>query len=255
MYIVNFHNWLISLNTNEVQVAIGLIGAATTLIAAFIAVKTAFGQIGRQFEHKIIYEGWQDLQQKLFDFSNALTDYDSMVQWLTYFVTSQDNPLVNGGDKAKHRQEKWQQLTDTYSNLQRAYIAFLRSFENHEVIFLPLSKMKKAFIEEYRKRIDSRNQKFMEAMFPEMYGQTNSLNPNELKKEINDYWYKMTEISAFLDDCRVELQNVTVGKILNKQVPRRKSIAGHKILTRNGYIIQKPTLKQAMKKRLKKLRR
>ena len=108
--LLEIHNWLISLNTNEVQVVIGLIGAVITLTTAFIAVKTAFGQIARQFEHKIIYEGWQDLQQRLFDFSNTLTDYDSTVQWLTYFITSQDNPLVNGGNRAKYRQEKWQQL-------------------------------------------------------------------------------------------------------------------------------------------------
>lgn len=247
-----FYNWLNSLHTNEVQVSVGLIGALATLGAAFIAVRTAFRQIARQFEHKIVYEGWQDLQQKLFDFSTALTNYDSSIQWLTYFVTSQENPLVNGGNKVKYRQEKWQQLIDAYSDLQRAYIAFLRSFENHEVIFLPLSKMKKSFIEEYRKRVDDQNQKFMELLFPEMYGQKNDLKPEEAKRKINDYWYQMTEISAFIDDFRIELQNETVGKILNKKVPRRKSDIGYKILTKDGYVVQKPSIKQSIIKWIRK---
>ncbi|MEK7451106.1 MAG: hypothetical protein AAB662_04180 [Patescibacteria group bacterium] len=256
MYLNDFinaiHSWVVSLHPNEVALLSTSIGAIITLIAAYIAVRTAFKQIARQFEHKIVYEGWQDLQQKLFDFSNALTDYDSVVQWLTYFVTSQDNLLVNGGNKAKHRQEKWQQLIDTYSNLQKAYIAFLRSFENHEVILLPLSKMKKAFIEEYRKRIDDRNQKFMELLFPEMYGQSNNPSPDDAKKEINDYWYQMSEISAFLDDCRVELQNVTVGKVLHKKVPRREPPdKKYKILTTDGFLTEKPTFKELVKKLLK----
>lgn len=248
----NLHSWLISLNTNEVQISLGLIGVLATLTAAFVAVKTAFGQIARQFEHKIMYEGWQDLQQKLFAFSNALTDFDSTVQWLTYFVSSQDNPLVNDGNKHQYRQNKWKELTGSFSNLQRAYIAFLRSFENHEIIFLPLAKMKGDFIKEYRERIDGYYQKFMEQLFPEMYGLSKNLTQEEANKIIRDYWLKMSEMSAFLDDFRIELQNITVGNILHKKVPRRKPSIGRKILTRKGFVIQKLSIKQSLEKRLRK---
>jgi hypothetical protein len=156
--------------------------------------------------------------------------------------------LVNGGDKIKHRQEKWQELVDSYSNLQKAYVGFLRSYETHEVIFLPLRKMKLAFTMEYRERVDDRNHEFMQNIFPEMYGLTHNLITEEAKSEIADYGYKMTEISAFLDDFRIELQNNTIGKILNKKVPKREADPGCKILTNGGYIIKKPTLKQVLRR-------
>ena len=245
------HSWAVSLHLNEVTLLSTSIGAIITLIAAYIAVRTAFKQISRQFEHKVIYEGWKDLQQKLFDFSNALIDYDTTVQWLAYFFTSQDNPLVNGGNKSQYRQKKWQELTDSFSNLQKAYIAFLRSFENHEVIFLSLRKMKQSFIDEYRKRITDYNQHFMEQLFPEMYGLKVKLNADEAKKLTNDYWLKMSEISAFLDDFRIELQNVTAGKVLHKKVPRREPPdRKYKVLTTDGFLTIKPTFKEIVKKLL-----
>lgn len=245
---VLLHNWIISLNPNENALLVGVVGGTFTLVAAFIAVKTAFGQIFKQFEQKVIYEGWKDLQEQLFNFSTALMNYDSKIQWLTYFIESQDNQLVNNGNRFTYRQSKWQELVNAYSDLQKAYVAFLRSFENHEIIFLSLSKMKKSFIEEYRGRIDSYNQDFMEIVFPEMYGQENDQKPEDIKEEIKKYWFKMSEISAFLDDFRTELQNLTVGQILHKKLPRRVPEAGSKILTRKGFITQKNTFKEKMKK-------
>ncbi|MDO8618545.1 MAG: hypothetical protein Q7R49_01215 [Candidatus Daviesbacteria bacterium] len=217
------------------------IGAIATLLAAYFAVRAAFKQIARQFEHKVVYEGWKDLQQKLFDFSNALMDYDSQIQWLTYFIDSQDNPLINGGNKPKHRLEKWDEITDNYQKLQSAYIAFLKSFENHEVIFLPLKKMETEFQAEFRKRTEDSVQNFMNKLFPEMYGSTITSTNEELKTMIDNYWLQLTEISAFLDDFRIELQNLTVGKILNKKVPKRvmEKGKGYKILTRKGFITEK----------------
>jgi hypothetical protein len=256
MHINNFintgHSWIISLHPNEVSLLSTSIGAVITLIAAYIAVKTAFKQISRQFEHKVIYEGWKDLQEKLFDFSNALTNYDSAILWLKYFVSSQDNSLVNGRNKPKYRQDKWQEIINMFSNLQKAYVSFLRSFENHEIIFLPLLKMKKTFIKEYRERVDDRNQKLMEQLFPEMYGISSNLKTDEAKKIIDDYWSKTTEISAFLDDFRIELQNITVGKILNKKVPRRvPPDKKYKILTTDGFQTLKPTFKEIIKRHFK----
>jgi hypothetical protein len=227
------------LHPNAVQIIGAIMGAAATLLAAFIAIKTAFGQISKQFEHKILYEGWQDLQQKLFDFSKALVNYDSKVSWLNYFLDSQDNPLINGGDKSKYRLEKWKELEDTYHYLQESYVAFLRSFENHEIIFLPLREMKHIFQEEYREKIGDHDVDFVEKIFPEIYGLSDNLSLAEMKGLIEAYYLKMSEISAYMEDFRAELQNVTVGKVLNKRIPMRKPYPGYKILTKNGIIIQK----------------
>jgi hypothetical protein len=245
---MDIHSFIVSLHQNEVSIITTVIGGLITLIAAFVAVRAAFRQIARQFEHKVIYEGWQDLQKNLFKFSSALVNYSSNVQWLNYFIDSRNNPLVNKGDKSKHTMEKWHELIKLYNKLQRSYINFLRSFENNQVIFLPLSKMMKSFQSEYRKRVDDYNQKFLDLIFPEIYGQKNFKTDEELKLAINEYGDKMSEISAFLDDFRVELQNETVGKVLNKKVPKRNPLdKKYKILTRKGFIKAKKGLKDLLK--------
>ena len=53
----DLHNWIISLHANEAQLLGVAIAAVSTLVAAFIAVRTAFRQIAKQFENKVIYEG------------------------------------------------------------------------------------------------------------------------------------------------------------------------------------------------------
>lgn len=231
----SIHSWAISLHSNEVQLIGIVIGAITTILTASVAVWIAFRQLKKQFEHKIIYEGWSDFQTKLFAFSNAITDFSSTIQWLQYFVTSQDNPLVNGGNKNKYRLDKWNEIVNSYSILQKCYIEFLRSFETHEVIFTPLSRMMKTFQEQNREKVDDTNVKFIEKVFPEMYGSKKTYSEKELKDIINKYWQDMTDVQIYLDDFRIELQNLTVGKVLNKKVAGRKKLSKeHKKLTRSG---------------------
>jgi hypothetical protein len=252
----SLHYWLINLHANEAQLLGTIVGAVVTLIAAFIAVITAFKQIAKQFEHKVIYEGWTDFQSKLFEFSTALTNYDSTVQWLVYFVKSQHNPLVNGGNLSTYRQNKWQEVITQYTELQKAYVNFLRSYENHEVIFIPLNAMYKSFIKEYRKRVEDKQMTLMEQIFPEMYGKSQALSDKVLIKKINDYWYQSSEISAFLDDFRRELQNVTVGKILGREIPKRiPHDKKYRILTKKGFVFQKWSFRDLLSTAIKRLKR
>jgi len=250
--IMDFHTWIASLHTNEVQLLAATITSVITLVAAFIAVRTAFKQITKQFENKVIFEGWTDFQDKLFSFSKALSNYDTKIQWLTYFIKSQNNPLVNGGNVAKHRSDKWNEVIGEYAELLKAYVEFLRSYETHEIIFISLKKMHHEFIKEYRKRVDDKQIKLLEEIFPEMYGMTNSLSEKQLIKAVKDYWMDSSEISAFLDDFRRELQNVTVGRILNRAVPKRVPHEDkYKILTVNGFVFHKRSWKHQLN-RLKK---
>lgn len=250
---MDIHNWVVSLHTNEVQLLAAIITGVITLITAFIAVKTAFKQITKQFENQVINEGWKDFQSKLFNFSTALSNYDATIQWLTYFIKNQYNPLVNGNNLSKHRQEKWNDVINSYADLQKAYIEFLRSYETHEIIFISLKKMHYEFIEEYKKRVDGKHMGLLEKIFPEMYGTTNNLTEKQLVKIINDYWNQSSEISAFLDDFRRELQNVTVGKVLNKKVPKRIPYEEkYTILTVKGFVSHKSRLRNFIKKLMKK---
>ncbi len=238
--ILGLHEWTKSLHANEAQLLGVLIGASVTLIAAFIAVKTAFRQMSKQFEHKIIYEGWSDFQNKLFEFSTAFSNYSTTIQWLIYFIISQNNPLVNGNNQTKHRLDKWNEVSDRYSDLQTAYVNFVQSYENHEIIFDSLKKMRGIFLNEFRTRVNDKHMNLTEQIFPEFFGKTMKLNDKELIKLINTYWLNTTEISAFLDDFRRELQNVTVGKILNKTISKRVPLdRKYKILTVNGFEIHK----------------
>lgn len=237
---VNLHTWILSLTTNELQLLGVCITGITTLLAAFIAVRTAFKQITKQFENKVIYEGWRDFQGKLFSFSTALSNYAAKIQWLIYFIKSQNNPLVNGKNLSKHREDNWNEVINSYAELQKAYIEFLRSFETHEIIFISLKKMYYDFIQLFRKIVDDKHMELLEMIFPEMYGATNILTEKQLSKAIDDYWFQVCEISAFLDDFRRELQNVTVGKVLNKKVSNRIPSEGqYKILTNKGFVFPK----------------
>ena len=244
---------LISLNPNEVQLIVAVIGASSTILAACIAVAIAFKQISRQFEHKVVYEGWQDLQEKLFNFSTALSNYDTTILGLAYFISSQDNPLVNGNNKNEYRRKKWEELSNLYSELLKTYVELLRSFENHEVIFLSLRKMKSNFVKEFRTRTENDTFDFIAKIFPEMFGTQVVTPDDELRKLIHSHWRELTEISAFLDDFRVELQNETAGKILNKKVPRRTPPGNYKVLTKKGFIGKKGSIKARLKKIYKKI--
>lgn len=236
----NIGNLINSLHPNQVSfltTGIQIVATfITVIITAWVAIKTAFGQTKREFENKVIYEGWKDFQGRLFDFSKAFTDYSVKLQWLSYFLDSQDNSLVNKGNKTKYRQEKWQELSTEYTNLLGAYTRFLVAFETHEVLFIPLKKMKSIYAKEFRKKISDVNLNLLEKIFLEMYGSKNIYKTDELKKLINSHWEDINDVQVFLDDFRVELQNETIGKIMGKKLEHRKPNKGLKILTRNGFI-------------------
>lgn len=235
----DFNYWLIYLDPNQVQLVASLIGVFVTLIVAVVGGYFALRQLSIQFKHKVMYEGWKDLQQKLFDFQEALSNYDSCILQLNYFIDSQNNPLINKGNKSGYRFNKWKEFADLYILLQKSYVAFLRSFENHEFIFISISKMKHAFQEEYRKRAgEEMYLSFGDTIFPEMSGKIMKTDDEKAKKLINEYWAKLTEISAFLDDFRIELQNETVGKILNNRVSKRVPKGEYMILTKKGFILK-----------------
>lgn len=232
-----------SLHANEVSFITTFIQIFATLVTAlftaWIAVRTAFGQNDQQFKHKVIYEGWKDFQDKLFIFSTAFSEYTTKVQWLKYILDSQDNSMVNGRNRRQYRFNKWQEVTNSYLAVQKAYVMFLRSFETHEIIFISLLKMKKLFQQEYRNKVDNVYVDFLEKVFPEMYGSNRTFTISELKNEIDQYWKDVTEVSVYLDDFRIEIQNETVGKIMKKRLKHRVPDSGHRILTRNGFFIQR----------------
>lgn len=234
---------MVSLHSNLVSLLSTTITSVITIITAILAIYVAFKQISKQFEHKIIYEGWKDFQSKLYDFSHAFSKYCSKVQWYKYSVDNENNPLVNGGNLRQYRQNKWQEITDAFMDLQHQNVIFLQSFEIHEVIFLSLVKMKNIFNKECREKIMDKHNDFMDKIFPEMSGLRMSLTKEQQKQLIDDYWYQITEVSIFLEDFRTEIQNVTVGRVLGKKIPRRKPNIGNRILTKNGFIIQKGDLK------------
>lgn len=237
------YNWIVSLHPNVIGLFSATIISAITIITAILAIYVAFKQIAKQFEHKIIYEGWKDFQSKLYDFSHAFSEYCAKVQWYKYSVDNEDNRLVNGGNLRQYRQNKWQEITDAFMDLQHKNVMFLQSFEIHEVIFLPLVKMKNIFNKECREKIMDKHNDFMDKIFPEMSGLNTTLTKEQQKQLIDDFWYQITEVSIFLEDFRNEIQNVTVGKVLGKKIPRRKPNVGNRILTKDGFIIQKGGLK------------
>jgi len=231
---------------------VALIGVLGTVIAAFIAVLTATSQIKKQFEHKVIYEGWKDFQEKLFLFSSALTNYSTKIGWLKYYIETQDNNLVNKGNKTQYRHDKWVEVINSFNELNDAYVKLLQSFETHEVIFLSLLKMKNLFQEEMRKNITKDyDNKFFEHVFPEIYGASKTISESKILKEIDKYNTEISLIYGYLEDFRNELQNITVGKILDREIPKRKPDPGYKILTKNGFYIQKKSIVKTIRLKLK----
>lgn len=225
------------LDSNTLNIVIVLLGGSFTLLAAGFGINSAFKQIQKQFEHKMIYEGWSDFQKKLFDFSSLLSKYTSDVMSLTYFLNTQNNFIVNKGNKEKHRVDQWNRIEDSFLRMNDAYVDFLSSYENHEVIFLRLGKMKTFFYETMENRLEKGHISFMESLFPEMYGSSLNESVDRQKELINTEWQSAMEISCYLDDFRIELQNETIGAVLNKKVPHRHPLnEGIKVLTRKGFI-------------------
>ena len=117
-FISDFNYWLIHLQPNQAQLLSSLVGVFVALIVAAIGGFLALRQLSVQFKYKVMYEGWKDLQEKLFGFQEALSDYDSFILQLNYFIDSQDNALVNGGNKSTYRFNKWKEFSDLYVVLQ-----------------------------------------------------------------------------------------------------------------------------------------
>ncbi len=232
---------LTNLSQNTVQLVSALISAVSTITAALIAVTIAFSQLKKQFEHKVIYEAWSDLQQKLHGFASELTEFSVKIQSLLYLRNNQGNQFLNGGNKGKYRQDRWQELTTSHDKMLQAYVLFLRSYETNEIIFLNISHAKRKFQSEFQKSTDVTSfNNFSEKIFPEIYGRNEFLSDEEMGRLVNQYWEETINLSIYLsEDLRRLLQNETIGKILNKKVECRKPDRGHKILLKEGFRIQR----------------
>lgn len=223
-------------SNNQLGIILGLSGSVIIIIAASIGVWATLRQLRKQFEHKIIYEGWNDLQSKIFTFSSTLINFSSLVMDLPYSIRNQNNELINKGSSETFRFELWQKVTNSHLELQRAYVDFLQAFESHEVIFLELRKMKTVFNQEVNNALQANYLNFSEVVFPEMHGLQNKQPLDANEETIDKYWKELVGISAYLIDYRVELQNSTIGKLLNKHIPRRRVESGYSILTPEGLI-------------------
>jgi hypothetical protein len=226
-------SWVDHLTNNEIDMLGGIIGAGMTGVAAVIGVWVAFKQLRKQFEQKVIYEAWTDFQKHLFSFSFALSDFDTKVLWLKYSVQNKNNRLVNGGDLERFWNEKQQEIFGSYQELMHASVLLLQSFETHEVIFLSLRHMKDIFNQQCQSLIFEKYQDFQQVIFPIMSGME-SFSVDDQLHFIDEYWKGMTIVSGYLDDFRVELQNETIGKILNRSVPHRIPTQPMTILTKRG---------------------
>lgn len=233
------NNYLATLDENTVAIICAVIGGLFTLFAAYVGVRAAFKQIKKQFEHKVIHTAWKELQENLFKFNSALSDYSVLILGMKYYLKSQNNPLVSGGDIHKYRNERYQEFFESHMVVQRAYVDFLISFENHEIIFLDIRKMKELFTKEMREKVEDKFMDFSSAIFPDSVGKTQTYSQTELENMIDLHYSATVDISSYLWDIRIELQNETLGKILGKSVPKREPDEKMKILTKKGWKTQK----------------
>lgn len=231
----SIHSFLSSLSVNEATLVAALIGLIGTLAAATIAVRVAFNQLAKQLEHRSIYEGWRDLQSRLFEFSSALREYRMKVLLLLFMIHNRSNPLLNHGNEDQFVTDAWHGLSNAHLNASQAYTEFLRSYESNEILFQHLAKMKRKFQAEYRRLIGDVAIDFEGNIFPEIRGQRNTLSDNEKTELINKFANDIAAIETYVnEDFRIELQNSTVGLVFKKTIPYRKPNPGFKILTRKG---------------------
>lgn len=231
----SFHLWISSLHANEAELYTAIISGIFTLIIACIGIKAAFKQIRKQFEHKVIYEGVKDFQAKLYAFSSKLASLWTEVINLKYFLKSQQSLWINKGNLEQYRFNEWKKFSDTHIEMQKAYVDYLVSFETHEILFLGLKKMQTLFSQEMKKKLEDKFMDFSNEIFPEMAGEQNSLTQSEREEKIDSFSEDISDLQVYLQDIRMELQNETMGKILNKQVEKRKPIKKYKVLTRKGW--------------------
>ena len=209
-------------------------------MVAFIGIYGVLIGQKKQFENKVIYEGWKSFVGALQRVSEELADFNGKVQWLTHLHKQESNPIFNKGDMRQYRIDRWQEIEDAKSKVADAFIHFLRAYETNEHLFLRLSKMKTLFYEEWEKSFGfEQYDDFIAGAFPEIYGIREKLSDEAFKKHVENYWGQSTELSLILaEDMRREFQNETVAKVLGRKIPRRLPLEpGHKVLTKDGFII------------------
>ncbi|NTW30304.1 MAG: hypothetical protein HGB37_02875 [Candidatus Moranbacteria bacterium] len=214
---------------------------AHILLPLLFSVMILLVQMRTQFEHKVKYEAWKNLSQRIFDLSFSLAEFEGRVSSLQTLRKYQENPIFNRGDKRKYRIDVWDQLQKSYFDVTDSYISFLQSYEANQYLFLDLDTMKTEFQKEYGEYFEVlKYDEFAAQVFPEIYGNTNELQESEYETLINDYWQGVVGVHIFLsEDMRIEFQNHTVAKIMRRRIPARRPDSGFRVLTKKGFIKQR----------------
>ncbi|MDO8512648.1 MAG: hypothetical protein Q7S57_05205 [bacterium] len=235
IYIV--YEKMLSYILNKPEVFSAIIQVVGALMVSLIGVGVAFRQIQSQFKQKVVYDGWMSLQEKLFDFSHKLVDYNASIQFLPWYLEQRHNRLVNGGNEQEYERKRRDELDEKYIAMHGSFNDFIQSYEDHEVIFLSLRKMKKEFYERFDDRIGvyifweiERN------IFPQYFGQNSEKNVDEIKQMIKKHTQDTMDLIVWLGDFRIQLQNLTIGKILGQSVPERVPEEEHEVLRKDGFV-------------------
>ena len=209
------YNYINNNNENILTIILAIIGG-------IISIKLIFIELREQFHQKIIYEAWQDIQEKLYRLSNALTSHGSETYSQEFSITQSHNPLFrNQLSQAEFIREQQKKFNNSYDELYKQYINFLSSYYNYEIILQDLSEEMKKTIDLLEKIGPVEFYKLSGDIYPNIFENTININDKFIKQELSNYRKSLNIITDRLNLIRVEIQKKTIGKTLNKKITKR----------------------------------
>jgi hypothetical protein len=232
------------LTPNEVELLIAIFSLLTLIAGAYLTLR----RLKKQFEHRIIYEGWKKMQKQIFSISTCISEHNAKISWLRFSIKHQDNYLVNKGDLKSYRSAIYEDVCETYTKVLQNYTDFLKCFELHEFLFTDLNRAKNAMGDEFD-RLKVVHNKFLEKVFPDQLGlKNNPIKGEGLERQISNYERQLFDITVYMIDLRILIQEETMGSVMRFRLIKRHPDPDHNILTRQGTTKQpKPSTMQKVK--------
>lgn len=198
--------------------------AVVSLTAGWIvAFQTSRWNQAEGLAQQLRFDGYRAISQQIFTAEHRLVSLQATCNALTTRVDYAQNHILKGLALWNEFPEK---IAQTYRSYHEAYILMLGLYQQHEILFLRLSRFKDALFDE-NEQFGSEFSKFHSSLLTIVAQHGSQIPANKkitdnIVKSAHSFSERCGDIISYLHDFRIELQNYSLGRIVGKQVPHRK---------------------------------
>lgn len=173
------------------------------------------------FKQEVEYKAYCKIQEALDQYSSVLISSDADLQSLNIHLSLLEKGIVLRSDWANIPRE----LIELNSRRADKFIEFLKSYDSNEIIIFDFKPLKDEITKEHNMLSEILSE-FHKSYLDKIYGFSDRIPPieniSEMKEKIKTINEKAIDITGYVYDFRIEMQNRILGPILGKSVPKRQ---------------------------------